>query len=116
MILKRKFAVELVCLFTIVALLFTGCSKMGKNANNLRSENNSTQTSNPTTDGSTSTTKTNAKTITDSDLLKTVSEDSTVELDSVYDNSQELSKDEIDTLLNDNNDLDNLPSNYNVKQ
>jgi len=108
-ILKKSIAVKIICLFTIGALLFAGCSSSGKSINNPSQDSTVQATVN------TSTIKSNVKDITDSDLLKSADEDSTTQLDSADDNSKELTSDEIDTLLNDNSDIDNIPSNYKVK-
>ena len=97
-------------IMTAAALLLTGCSNGGR-----RIKNNKQQAAVTSSAGSTSAVKKDAKNITDSDLINSAAEDEDVQLDSVDDQSQQLNSDEIDTLLNDNSDLNNIPSSFSVK-
>lgn len=120
--MKRKFSVGIVCIFTITTLLFAGCSNRGTRANNLKEVSSTHQTSNVSTKYNTSTMGGNttinkdAKDITDSDLINSEAEDTSIQLDSLDTQAYQLSTDEIDSLLNDNSDLQNIPSNFSVKQ
>lgn len=123
-VLKRKFSVGMICILTITTLLFAGCSNGSKGANNSKGVNNTQQTSTtvaPSSNstiadtGSNSTTNKDAKNITDVDLMNSAKEDSSVQLDSVDTESQQLSSEEIDSLLNDNSGLNNIPTNFNTK-
>lgn len=100
--MKRKFAVAVVCIITITTLLFTGCSNDRKTAESSKGGINSTINK-------------DAKNITDSDLINSAEEDSSTQLESLDTQSQQLSSDEIDSLLDDNNDLNNIPSNFSAK-
>lgn len=113
--MKRKFILELAGILTLTTLLFAGCSSGGNTANKLMEGDKTNQTSNASAVKSTSAINKDPKKITDSDLLNSDSKDSTVQLDPVDGESQQLSSDEIDTLLNENNDLNDIPSNFNVK-
>lgn len=108
--MKRKFMVGIISILTVTALLFSGCANGAR-----RIRNNKQQTTAASTAGSTSAVKKDAKSITDSDLINSAAEDEDVQLDSMDDQSQQLSSDEIDTLLNDNSDLNNIPSGFSVK-
>lgn len=112
--MKKKFILQLLGLLIVTTLLFTGCSNSGKSANNFN-KNNTPQTATSVADSGSPKAENNEKNITDSDLLKTADEDSTTQLDSIDDNSKQLSSDEIDSLLNDNSDINNIPTNYSVK-
>lgn len=91
MILKKRFALKLVGVVIISALIFAGLSVSGK----ATEQRPSTVTSvNPIT------TK-DAKSITDNDLINFASEDALTQLDSVGDQTKQLSTDETNLLLND---------------
>lgn len=108
--MKRKFMVGVISIMTAAALLLTGCANGGR-----RIKGNKQQAAVTSSAGSTSAVKKDAKNITDSDLINSAAEDEDVQLDSVDDQSQQLNSDEIDTLLNDNSDLNNIPSSFSVK-
>ena len=110
--MKRKFAIEII--FILTALLFTGCSNGEGKAGKLKEGDNLQQSSNTSKSVSNTTIKKDAKTITDSDLINSAGEDSSVQLDSLDDQLEQLSPDEIDSLLSDNSDLNNIPSNFSV--
>lgn len=123
-VLKRKFSVGMICILTITTLLFVGCSNGSKGANNSKGVNNTQQTSTTVAPGSNSTiadlgsnstTNKDAKNITDIDLMNSAKEDSSVQLDSVDTEAQQLSSEEIDSLLNDNSGLNNIPTNFSAK-
>lgn len=97
MIIKKTFSLGLICILTITTLIFSGCSTENRKADNLKEVSNTTLNK-------------DAKTITDNDLINSDKEDSNIQLDSIDTQSQQLSTDEIDLLLNDNNDLDNISS------
>lgn len=90
--MKKSFALRLLGMLIISALIFAGCSVGGKNTK---------QKSNTLTSGNTFTTK-DAKSITDDDLINSAAEDTPTQLDSVENQTKQLSSDEIDLLLNDN--------------
>ncbi|KOA18727.1 hypothetical protein CLHOM_30110 [Clostridium homopropionicum DSM 5847] len=130
--MKRKFVIRLIGFLTIITLLFTGCSKGGNNfgdntgsnaqksTNTLVTENTSVKDDNSSDESSLSTNNIstvnkNARNITDSDLLNSDKSDSTSQLDSLYIQSEQLTQDEIDSLLNDNSDLNSIPSHFSVK-
>ena len=79
----------------------------------MRGVNNKEQTSATSTSSGDSTINKDEKNITDSDLINSVKEDSSVQLDSI-DSSQMLSDEEMDLQLS-NNELNNIPSSFNVK-
>jgi hypothetical protein len=83
-------------LLIITSLLFAGCSNGTKT-----STDGKAGTNNATSTTGASTISKDAKTINDSDLMNSATSDSTVQLDSVDDPTQQLSSDEIDALLND---------------
>jgi purine-nucleoside phosphorylase len=113
-VLKRRFSVGLICILTITTLLFAGCSKDSKGESKLKGVSNKEQTSTTSTSNSNSTTNKDEKSITDSDLINSAKEDSSVQLDSVDTESQMLSDEEMDLQLS-NNELNNIPSSFNVK-
>jgi purine-nucleoside phosphorylase len=103
--LKKRFLLGLISIFTISTLLFAGCSNSGKDARNLNTGNNTQQALNTSTNGNNSTIKKDSKNIADSDLINSASEDSPALLTSVDAQSENLSSDEIDSLLDDNSNL-----------
>ena len=115
MILKKHFTLGIICLVTIVALLLTGCSNARSKAEGLKRGNITKQNSNNYSAGNNSTIKKDAKNITDIDLINSSVEDSSVQLDSLDDFTLQLSSDEIDSLLSDNSDLNNIPSNFSAE-
>lgn len=110
--MKKKNILSAASIFIIGALLLSGCAGSGNTAdkvNSVKSANNSGSVN------SSASVKKDAKSITDSDLLNSSGQDSSVQLDSVDDQQQSLSSDELDSLLNDNSDLNNISSSFNVK-
>lgn len=112
-VLKRRFSVGLICILTITTLLFAGCSNGSKRASKVKGVSNKEQTSTTSTTGSNSTINKDEKSITDSDLINSAKEDSSVQLD-LIDSSQMLSDEEMDLQLS-NNELLSIPSSFNVK-
>ncbi|MDP4089874.1 MAG: hypothetical protein Q8930_11465 [Bacillota bacterium] len=106
--MKSKFVLVLAGIFTITALLLTGCTNGSQ-----RVGSRGQQSSVSTAPGSSAINK-DAKNITDSDLISSAKQDEDVQLDSPEDQSQQLSSDDIDSLLNDNG-LDSIPSNFSAK-
>lgn len=106
--MKRKFLLGIIGTLTASALLFSGCSKVSSSL-----EGANIQKSSAVSD--TSSSYKIPKNITDKELMKEADGDSSVQLDSVDNQSQQLTTDEINSLLNDNNDLNNVPSTINVK-
>jgi len=90
--LKKGFVLRLLAILIISTLVFTGCSVGGKNTNEKSNTLNSSNTS----------TMKDGKSITDNDLMNSANEDAPTQLDSVGDQTNQLSSDEIDLLLNDN--------------
>ena len=115
MILKRKFTLAIVSILTIAALLFTGCSNVERRADKLKRGNITKQNSNTSSAGNNTTLKKDARNITDNDLINSAMEDSSVQLDSLDDFTGQMNSDELDLLLNDNSDLNNIPSNFSVQ-
>lgn len=113
--MKRKFILGIVSTLTLTALLFTGCANKQKVSSALKSENTTYQSSNTSNANTTSSINKDAKSISDNDLLKSASEDSATQLDSFDSQSQELNSDEINSLLNEGNDLKNISSSFSVK-
>lgn len=93
-------------------LIFTGCSSSGDTASKNKTITNH---SSPISGQDTSFLKNKGKSVTDSELLNADKEDSTVNMDSLDIQVPQLSADDINTLLNDNNDVNNIPANMNVK-
>lgn len=113
--MKKNFSLKLTSILAIIVLLFAGCSNRTKAENNLRGVNSKLQTSVISKNSNTSVLNKDSKNITDEDLLNSANEDSTSQLDSLDAQDQNLTTDEINILLNDNNDLKNMPSNFSVK-
>lgn len=89
--MKKSFPLRLLGIMIISVLVFGGCSVGGKNTK---------QTSSTLTSGSTFTAK-DAKNITDNDLINSSKEDTPTQLDSAGEQTNQLSSDEIDLLLDD---------------
>lgn len=89
--MKKRFPLRLLSIMIISVLIFSGCSVGGKNTK---------QTSNTLTSSRTFTTK-DAKNITDNDLINFSKEDTPTQLDSAGEQTNQLSSDEIDLLLDD---------------
>lgn len=109
-ILKNKFVLNATCILIITSLLFAGCSNGTKTSTDGKAGTNNT-----TSTTGDSTINKDAKNINDSDLINSATSDSTVQLDSVDNPTQQLSSDEIDALLNDNSGLYNVPTNFTAK-
>lgn len=102
--MKKKFIFTLAAALAVTALLAAGCS------NNRSIANNSKEVNTP------SVTSKNTKNVNDSEIINSSGQDSSAQLDSIDDDQlQELNSDELDTLLNDNNDLSSIPSSFSVK-
>lgn len=110
--MKKTFTLGLATILTITTLLFSGCSNSVSNTKDSSRSNNSSLTSN-----NSAIIKKDVKKINDNDLMNSGNEDSSAQLDSIDDSSQQLSAEDIDSLLDDNNDLNinDLPSNFSVK-
>ncbi len=91
MILKKRFALKLVGAMIISVLIFAGLSVSGKSTE---------QKSSNVTSVNTITTK-DVKSITDDDLINSAAEDTPTQLDSVEDQTKQLSPNETNLLLND---------------
>jgi hypothetical protein len=115
MVLKRKFSVGMICILAITTLLFVGCSNDSKGSSNLKGVSNAQKTSTNVAPGSNSIIDKEAKNTRDRDLITSAGEDSPIQLDSLETEAQGLSSEEIDSLLNDNSELNNIPTNFNVK-
>lgn len=118
--MKRKFILSILSIMTVTTLLCIGCANKQKVSSSLKEKNATYQSSNITTDSTSATntifpTNKDPKNVTDNDFLKSADEDTAVQLDSVDSPLQELSSDEINTLLNDNTEFKNIPSNFSVK-
>lgn len=119
--MTRKFVVGLMAILAITTLLFTGCSNGGNSEGNKTSANikantqetasNSAAEKDSNTNNS-SIIKKNLKNITDTDLMSSVKEDNSAVLDSADGVEQQLSDDEIDTLLNDYSGVQNISTNF----
>lgn len=91
MILKKRFALKLVGAMIISVLIFAGLSVRRKSTE---------QKSSTVTSANTITTK-DVKSITDNDLINSAEEDTPTQLDSVEDQTKQLSPSETNLLLND---------------
>ena len=115
-VLKRKFTVGIACIMSIVTtLLLAGCSNGSQGTSNLKGISNTQKTSTTSSTGSKPTINQESNTITDSELIDSINEDSSVQIDSIDTGGQLLSDEEMDLQLNNNSNLNNIPSNFNVK-
>lgn len=112
--MKKGLTAVLICILTISTLLFSGCAKGGSKLLGLKVGNTSRQISN-TSSTNTNTVSKDVKSITDNELIKSAEEDSPVQLDSMDSQSQELTSDDIDTLLDDNSVTSSIPSDFSVR-
>lgn len=113
--MKRKFVIGAISVLTIAALMFTGCGRLRNKIKEVRANNTTQQSSKANKEDSAATAGKDAKNISDSDLMKSEAEDEGVQLDSAEDVSQQLSSEELDTLLNDKDELSDIPTSFNVK-
>ena len=100
--MKNIFSLGIICTLMVTTLLFSGCSNGANKSNNPKGASDTTISN-------------DVKSITDIDLINSDKEDPTVQLDSIDTQSQELSTEEIDLLLNDNSDFDNISSDLSAK-
>lgn len=94
--MRKKFILAIAVLLSVTMLLSSGCSDIVKTASTAKGGNISSSVS-------------------DNDLINSDRQDSSPQLDSIDDQVQDLSQDELNSLLNDNSDLNNIPSSIDLK-
>lgn len=102
-------------IFAVSLLIFTGCSSSVNQTGKSIANTNASQSKGAYNSPNASVSSSKAKNISDNDLLNEATKDSNVEVDSADIQVPQLDSSDIDTLLNDNNDVSNIPSHISIK-